>query len=80
MYLSFQKFFSSSIVLVAPRIRANRTSTPPSARPQNALQKSSDGFCGIGELSRAYLDSDVVEADLLVDIVLVFFFASLQNK
>ena len=62
------------MVLVAPRIRANRTSTPPSARPQKALQKSSDGFCGIGELSLAYLDSDVVEADLLVDIV--FFLAS----
>jgi len=66
------------MVLVAPRIRANRTSTPPSARPQKALQKSSEGFCGIGEVSRAYLDSDVVEVDLLADIVL--FLASCRTS
>ena len=67
-YLSFQKFFSSSIVLAAPLILANRTSTPPSASPQNELQKSSDRLCIIGELWCAYFDNEVVEDCLLVDI------------
>ena len=38
--LSFQKFFSSSMVRMAPRIRAERTWKPPSPKPQKALQKS----------------------------------------
>jgi len=66
--LSFQKVFNSSIVLAAPRIRANKTSTPPSARPQKELQKSSVRFCSTGEDSRAYLDNEVVEDVLLAAI------------
>jgi len=66
--LSFQKVFNSSIVLAAPRIRANKTSTPPSARPQKELQKSSVRFCSTGEESRAYLDNEVVEDVLLAAI------------
>ncbi len=49
--------------------RFYKTSTPPSARPQNELQKSSDRFCNTGELSRAYLDSEVVEGVLLAVIM-----------
>ena len=37
-HLSFQKLRSSSMVLAAPRILANNTSTPASLGPQKALQ------------------------------------------
>jgi hypothetical protein len=60
---------SSSIVLAAPRILANNTSTPPSPSPQKALQKSRDRFCKIGELVLAYFESEVVEGCRLADIV-----------
>ena len=60
-YLSFQNALISSIVLVAPRILANMTSTPPSAAPQKALQKSSERLANSGELARANLARDVVD-------------------
>lgn len=60
-YLSFQKALSSSIVLVEPRILANRTSTPPSPAPQKALQKSSERLANSGEFARANLARDVVD-------------------
>ena len=43
-YLSFQKVFRSSMVCAAPRIRANKTTTPASPKPQKELQKSKDRF------------------------------------
>lgn len=46
--------------------------------PQKELQKSRDRFCGTGEGSRAYLDRDVVEADLLADMI--FFFSEQRKK
>jgi len=67
-HLSFQKFLSSSIVLAAPRMRANNTSTPPSATPQNELQKSNERMLVSGEVVRAYLASDVVDDCLLADM------------
>jgi len=79
-YLSFQKFFNSSIVLVAPRILANNTSTPPSPKPQKELQKSSDWFRKIGELCLAYLARDVVEGCLLADIDIVIIWVKWQKK
>jgi len=60
-YLSFQNALNSSIVLVAPRILANKTSTPASPDPQKALQKSSDRLANSGELARANLARDVVD-------------------
>ena len=60
-YLSFQNALSSSIVLVAPRILANRTSTPPSPAPQKALQKSSERLANSGEFARANLARDVAD-------------------
>jgi len=60
-YLSFQNAFSSSIVLVEPRILANRTSTPASPDPQKALQKSSERLASSGEFVRANLARDVVD-------------------
>jgi hypothetical protein len=68
-HLSFQKFFNSSIVLAAPRIRANKTSTPPSPRPQKELQKSKERMLVSGEVVRAYLASDVVDDCLLADMI-----------
>lgn len=68
--LSFQNIRSSSIVRAAPRMRANRTSTPPSPCPQNELQKSRDRlFWNTGEFARANLDKEVVDGCLLADIV-----------
>jgi hypothetical protein len=43
-------------------MRAKRTSTPTSSTPQKELQKSALRFDRSGEVVRAYLDSDVVEA------------------
>ena len=43
-------------------MRAKRTSTPPSPRPQKALQKSSERLEKSGEVGLAYLDKDVVDA------------------
>ena len=60
-YLSFQNPLNSSIVLVAPRILANTTSTPASPAPQNALQKSSERLANSGEFARANLARDVVD-------------------
>lgn len=68
MHRSFQKFFSSSMVLEAPRIRANNTSTPPSPMPQKELQKSRDRFPTPGEFSLAYFDKEVVEGCRFADI------------
>lgn len=56
------------MVLDAPRMRAKRTSTPASLRPQKALQKSRERFCGIGECALAYFESEVVEGWRRVDI------------
>ena len=68
--LSFQNIRSSSIVRAAPRMRANRTSTPPSPWPQNELQKSRDRlFWYTGEFARANLDREVVEGCLLADMM-----------
>lgn len=50
------------MVLDAPRIRAKSTSTPPSPRPQNALQNSSERLDMSGELALAYFARDVVDA------------------
>ena len=58
------------MVLAAPRIRANRTSTPPSPKPQKELQKSNDRFCKTGEFTRAYLESDVVDDWRLAEFVI----------
>lgn len=73
-HLSFQKPLSSSIVLMAPRMRANNTSTPPSPRPQKALQKSRDRLAKSGEPARAYRDREVVDAWRRADIVVVVVF------
>lgn len=74
---SVQKFLSSSIVLPAPLILANSTSTPASPRPQNALQKSMEGSLPFspyprsdgGECARAKREREVAEgwrrADML---------------
>lgn len=43
-------------------MRAKRTSTPPSPRPQKALQKSSERLERSGEVALAYFDKDVVDA------------------
>lgn len=51
----------SSTVLVAHRMRAKRTSTPGSPRPQKALQKSRDLFSRSASWGRAYRDSDDCE-------------------
>ncbi len=68
--LSFQNIRSSSIVRAAPRMRANRTSTPPSPWPQNELQKSRDRlFWYPGEFARANLEREVVEGCLLADMI-----------
>lgn len=56
------------MVRVAPRIRANNTSTPPSPKPQNELQKSRDRFCRTG-VFLAYFERDVVDDCLLADMV-----------
>ena len=58
---SFQKLRSSSVVRPAPRILAKRTSTPPSLRPQKALQKSRERAAGSGEPSLANFEREVVE-------------------
>lgn len=57
------------MVLEAPRIRAKRTSTPPSPRPQKALQKSRDLLVKSGEFARAYFDRDVVDACRRADMI-----------
>jgi hypothetical protein len=67
-YLSFQKLRSSSMVLAAPRILANNTSTPASFGPQKALQKSRERGVGSGEPSLAYFERDVVDACRLADM------------
>ena len=67
--LSLQKLLSSSIVLEAPRMRANRTSTPTSPTPQNALQKSRERLVEAGAFERANFESDVAEACRLADIL-----------
>ena len=68
---SFQKDLSSSIVLIAPRMRAKRTSTPPSPRPQKALQKSRERLEKSGEPARAYREREVVDVCRRADIVVV---------
>ena len=50
-------------------MRANKTSTPASLRPQKALQKSRERFCGIGECALAYFESEVVEGWRRADII-----------
>jgi hypothetical protein len=50
------------MVLAAPRILANNTSTPASLGPQKALQKSRERAVGSGEPSLAYLEREVVDA------------------
>ena len=67
-YLSFQKLRSSSMVLEAPRILANKTSTPASFGPQKALQKSRYRAEGSGEPSLAYFEREVVDACRLADM------------
>jgi len=59
--LSFQNPLNSSIVLEAPRILANKTSTPPSLTPQKALQKSRERLANSGEFARANLARDVAD-------------------
>lgn len=56
---------------MAPRMRAKSTSTPPSPRPQKALQKSRDRLAKSGEPARAYRDKEVVDACRRADIVVV---------
>lgn len=50
-------------------MRTKSTSTPPSPKPQNALQKSSDRGCKSGVLARTYLDREVVEGWRRADMV-----------
>ena len=66
---SFQKVRSSSIVRAAPRMRAKRTSTPPSPIPQKALQKSKLRAVVSGEAVRAYLASEVADGCRLADMM-----------
>lgn len=67
--LSFQKLLSSSIVLIAPLIRAKRTSTPPSFGPQKELQKSVERPKLAGEPALMYLESEVVDGCLFAVIL-----------
>lgn len=57
------------MVLIAPRILAKRTSTPPSPAPQNELQKSIERPILAGEPALMYLESEVVDGCLLAVIV-----------
>jgi hypothetical protein len=50
-------------------MRVKSTSTPPSPKPQNALQKSSDRGCESGVLARTYFDREVVEGWRRADMV-----------
>lgn len=52
-------------------MRAKSTSTPPSATPQNELQKSNERAFGSGEDARAYLERDVVDGCRRADMVVV---------
>lgn len=70
---SFQKLRSSSMVLAAPRMRAKRTSTPPSPTPQKALQKSRLRAEVSGEVVRAYFASDVVEGCRRADMMRTWY-------
>jgi hypothetical protein len=56
------------MVLAAPRILANNTSTPASFGPQKALQKSRWRAEGSGEPSLAYFEREVVDACRLADM------------
>lgn len=65
-HLSCQKFLSSSVVLSAPLILANKIFGPVSPCPQNALQKSRFSYPWNGStpfvLGGAYLANDVTLA------------------
>lgn len=57
------------MVRAAPRIRAKRTSTPPSPGPQKALQKSRLREEASGDVVRANFASEVVDDCRLADIM-----------
>ena len=57
------------MVRAAPRMRAKRTSTPPSPSPQKALQKSRLRGEVSGDVVRAYFASDVVDDCRLADMM-----------
>jgi hypothetical protein len=60
------------MVRAAPRMRAKRTSTPPSPNPQKALQKSRLRGEVSGDVARAYFASDVVDDCRLADMMDLF--------
>jgi hypothetical protein len=62
------------MVRAAPRMRAKRTSTPASLRPQKALQKSASRRPGSGEFWRANWPREVVEPCLRAVVAIVVAF------
>jgi hypothetical protein len=56
------------MVLAAPRILANNTSTPASFGPQKALQKSRERALVSGEPFLAYVEREVVDACRFADM------------